>query len=308
MSKSREKRGLGRGLSALMGDIETKSVSASSQSQEAGQGSRPETHVPIENVIANPDQPRRNFNQKDLDELAVSVKEKGILQPLIVRPNPGGDGTYQIVAGERRWRAAQLARLHEVPVLIRDLTDAEVLEIAIIENVQRADLNPVEEAQGFQQLMQTFAYTQDQLSKVLGKSRSHIANILRLLRLPEDVLNHLRSGALSIGHARALIPVDNPSVLAATVVQKSLSVRETERLAKQGSASEQGHRPKQTSKPPTKDADTRVLEDDLTAHLGLKVSIDHKPGQSSGSIKVSYKTLEQLDGLCRLLSSPDKPV
>ena len=292
--KKPERRGLGRGLSALMAD-----VSPSKQGYEDAPARPAERLIPIEKITPNPDQPRRDFDQDDLRELADSIREKGIIQPLIVREKPDKSGGYEIVAGERRWRAAQMAQLHEVPAIIRDYSDAEVLEIAIIENIQRADLNPVEEASGYRQLMETFGHTQEKLAEALGKSRSHIANLLRLLNLPEEVQRYLREGRLTAGHARALVTAEDPAEIAREVIRKGLSVRETERLVK---------RPKEDRKKPQresveKDADTRALEADLSANLGMKVSINHRPGGESGSVTISYKTLEELDDLCRLLSA-----
>ena len=289
MSKQKP-RGLGRGLSALMSDV------AVAGPVETGTPPRPDQMIPIEEVFPNPDQPRRTFVQAQLDELADSIREKGIIQPLIVRPIDGKG--YEIVAGERRWRAAQIAQIHEVPALVREYTDTETLEIAIIENIQRADLNPVEEALGYRQLMDRFGHTQEKMAEALGKSRSHIANILRLLQLPEEVLEHLREGRLTSGHARALITSDDPAGLAAKVVAKGLSVRDVEKLAKGASAP---RAPK--SAKPEKDADTRALEQDLSANLGLKVLIDHTPGEEAGKITIAYGSLDELDALCRLMSS-----
>ena len=289
--KRHERRGLGRGLSALMSDVAADTAPAS----EGGSATRAEQILPIEKIVPNPDQPRRDFPAQDMDDLAASIKEKGVIQPLIVRVKSDG---YEIVAGERRWRAAQMAKLHELPVIIRDYTDTEVLEIAIIENIQRADLNPVEEAAGYQQLMDKFGHTQEKLAAALGKSRSHIANLMRLLQLPKEVLDLLKDGKLTAGHARALITTENPVALARQVVKQGLSVRETERLAKAPKA-----RPEKVKLQPTKDADTRALEGDLSANLGMKVSVDHKTGKESGKLTISYKTLEELDDLCRLLSA-----
>ncbi|WP_294622439.1 ParB/RepB/Spo0J family partition protein [uncultured Roseovarius sp.] len=296
--KKTKQRGLGRGLSALMADV----AEDSAQTGEAPKA--PERDIPIEKILPNPDQPRRSFDPEKLDDLAASIKEKGIIQPLIVRPKPDTDGAFEIVAGERRWRAAQMAKLHEVPVLIREFDDTEVLEVAIIENIQRADLNPVEEAAGYQQLMDKFGHTQERLAEALGKSRSHIANSMRLLGLPSEVQTYLGEGQLSAGHARALITSDDPAKLAREVIKKGLSVRETEKLAKKPMGnifSEDGNRKKSTA--PAKDADTKALEGDLSANLGMKVSLNHKPGQENGQITISYDTLDQLDELCRLLSS-----
>lgn len=287
-------RGLGRGLSALMADV----VVASEADTTPRRG---DLQVPIEQVIANPKQPRRSFDQGNLDDLAASVREKGILQPLIVRARD--DGKYEIVAGERRWRAAQMAQLHQIPVLLREYSDAEVLEVAIIENIQRADLNAIEEAAGFRQLMDSFGHTQEKLAEVLGKSRSHIANLLRLLTLPEDVQGLLRDGKLAAGHARALITAENPSELARQVVTEGLSVRATERLAKtvQGETGGSTSR-KSKATNSAKDADTRALEKDLSAALRMGVSIDHQAGGESGRLVISYSSLDQLDDLCNKLS------
>ena len=225
----KKSRGLGRGLSALMADVAPKAEEPVSSAEV----SRSDRSVPIELVFPNPDQPRRTFDEEKLDELTESIKSKGIFQPLIVRQRPGNQQQFEIVAGERRWRAAQRAKLHQVPVIVREFTDTEVLEIAIIENIQRADLNPVEEAAGYRQLMDRFGHTQEKLAEALGKSRSHIANLLRLLNLPDDVQGYLVSGQLSAGHARALITSDHPSELAKKIIAGGLSVRETERLVKQ---------------------------------------------------------------------------
>jgi ParB family transcriptional regulator, chromosome partitioning protein len=303
MNKKKEKRGLGRGLSALMADIDAQPVSHARDDQGSAALMAGEKYLPIEKISANPDQPRQDFHKEDLADLAASISEKGIIQPIIVRPAPNLAGMYQIVAGERRWRAAQLVQLHEIPVIVREMDDTEMLEVAIIENVQRSDLNPVEEALGFKQLMEGFGHTQEKLAKTLGKSRSHIANILRLLHLPEDVLGLLRTGDLSSGHARALVTAENPSKLAAVVVAKGLSVRQTEKLVKRGDLDAKPVRTRHAKPGGEKDADTVVLENDLAANLNMNVSIDHKAGGSSGDITISYKTLEQLDALCQLLSS-----
>jgi len=302
MSRKSEKRGLGRGLSALMADMDAEPVAPrASESSSALSGGG--ISLPIEKISANPDQPRQDFHQDDLNDLAASIAEKGIIQPIIVRSDPKHANMYQIIAGERRWRAAQIAQLHDIPVIVREMDDTEMLEVAIIENVQRADLNPVEEALGFKQLMDSFGHTQEKLAKTLGKSRSHIANTLRLLHLPEDVLGLLRRGDLSSGHARALVTAGNPSKLAAIIVSKGLSVRQTERLAKQSDTDQARAKAKRSASSSSKDADTVVLEDDLAANLNMKVSIDHKDGSSAGAITISYKTLEQLDALCQLLSA-----
>jgi ParB family chromosome partitioning protein len=290
-----EKKGLGRGLSALLAD-----VGPEADQPAAAQAPRPaDRAVPIERIHPNPNQPRRTFGERELEDLANSLREKGVIQPLILRPHPDREGAYEIVAGERRWRAAQIAGLHELPALVRELTDTEMLELAIIENIQRADLNAIEEALGYRQLMDRFGHTQEKLGEALGKSRSHIANLLRLLTLPESVLDLVRAGQLSGGHARALVTASDPERLAKRVVEAGLSVRQTEALAKA--------LPERTSSAPVskshKDADTRALEEDLSATLRMKVSIDHKPGKQDGEIRIKYKSLEELDGLCQILSS-----
>ena len=292
-----ERKGLGRGLSALLADVGS-DVGAQPGPADAP---RPAARaVPIERLHPNPTQPRRRFDDAALDELAGSIREKGVIQPLIVRPHPATPDAFEIVAGERRWRAAQRAQLHELPVLVRDLSDTEVLELAIIENIQRADLNPLEEAQGYRQLMDRFGHTQERLAEGLGKSRSHIANLLRLLTLPEPVLELLRSGRLTAGHARALITARDPAALARTVVERDLSVRQTEALAR-AAAAPKPRRPAGLGAP-VKDADTRALEQDLAAAIGLPVAIEHRPGSEKGEIRIRYGTLEELDGLCQLLS------
>jgi len=289
-------RGLGRGLSALMAD-----VAPDESTTDSASGTRKADQlVPIEQIVPNPDQPRRTFTPADLDDLAASIKEKGVIQPLILRKKAGGDHPFEIVAGERRWRAAQMAQLHAVPALVRDYTDTEALEIAIIENIQRADLNAVEEAAGYRELMQRFGHTQEKMAEALGKSRSHIANMLRLLNLPVDVQELLREGKLSAGHARALVTADDASALARVVVAKGLSVREVERLAKNPADKD---KTKRAATPSRKDADTIALEGDLSAAMGLKVVIDHKPGQAAGAVTIRYQSLEELDDICRKLGT-----
>jgi ParB family chromosome partitioning protein len=300
--KKNERRGLGRGLSALMADV----AIAPEQGETAEQAPRrPDRQLPVDRIAPNPEQPRRTFSQEALNELAASIREKGIIQPLIVRPDPGAEGRYQIVAGERRWRAAQLAQLHEVPVLIRELDDTEVLEIAIIENIQRADLNPVEEASAYQQLMDRFGHTQEKLAEALGKSRSHIANLMRLLTLPPSVQAMLRDGDLTAGHARALITSDNAEELARQVVAKGLSVRDTEKLTKKPKSGGGRGRSGGGGGTAEKDADTRALEADLSAGLGMKVQINHRPDSERGEMVIAYETLEQLDEICRKLTVGD---
>lgn len=284
-------RGLGRGLSALMSDV--------GHSETAATPPRPDMVVPVERVRPNPDQPRRTFDHDALQELAASVAEKGIIQPLIVRISPNDPETYEIVAGERRWRAAQIAKLHEIPVLVRSYTDTEVLEVAIIENIQRANLNPVDEAASYRQLMDKFGHTQDHMATALGKSRSHIANLLRLLSLPDEVQGYLVTGALTAGHARTLVGHPQAVSLAREYIQRKLSVREAETLAKKGPPLKRRPVP---GAPVAKDPDTVQIEGELSATLHMKVTIDHKAGEEGGKITISYKSLEQLDDLLRALA------
>ena len=289
-------RGLGRGLSALMADVNL----ADPPSPDAPP--RADMRVGIDRLEPNPDQPRRTFPFDELAELAQSLKTRGVIQPLIVRPHPSRSGMYQIVAGERRWRAAQMAQLHDLPVLVRDLSDTEMLEIAIIENIQRADLNALDEAAAYRQLMDRFGHTQEKLADALSKSRSHIANLLRLLTLPEPVQDWLRDGQLTAGHARALVTAPDPVALGRTVIAKALSVREAEALVRKAiSPSSEGAKPLRTRAPVEKDADTRAIEADLSAHLGMRVVITHA-GVDGGTLTVTYRSIEQLDDLCQTLS------
>ena len=294
MVRKTDRKGLGRGLSALLADT---------ADPESPEGAAPAARVSgstvaIDRIQANPDQPRRTFNDDELNELASSIRRNGIIQPLVVRPDPENPENFQLVAGERRWRAAQKAQLHEVPVVIRELSDEEVLEVAIIENVQRVDLNPVEEALGYRQLMDRFGHGQETIAEALGKSRSHIANTLRLLNLPAAVIDHLRAGRLSAGHARALIPAEDPAALAQQVIGRGLSVRQTEELVR----SEKDKSNKNQQVKPQKDADTRAIEADLTAQLKMRVSIDHAAGNDGGTMKIKDKSLDDLDRLLSTLS------
>jgi ParB family transcriptional regulator, chromosome partitioning protein len=294
--------GLGRGLSALMADIETSGIAperpvvAEASSAEV----RMPRRVPTDRIRPNPDQPRRSFSDSALEELAASIREKGVIQPLIVRPDPRGADSFQIVAGERRWRAAQLAQLHDLPVIIRDFNDTEVLEVAIIENIQRADLNALEEAQGYRQLIDRFGHTQEQLAQAMGKSRSHIANLMRLLALPDESQDMMRAGQLSAGHARALLTADDALGLARKAVAKGWSVRDVEKHAKSGGPTQGrgGARPPATAK----DADTLALEGDLSANIGMPVSIEHDAASGEGRVSIRYSDLQALDDLIRLLS------
>lgn len=295
MDKKTERRGLGRGLSALMADVSITPDAAGNPSPVR----RADNLVPVERLFPNPNQPRHDFAPDALEDLASSIRTKGVIQPLIVRRRGAED--YEIVAGERRWRAAQLAQLHDLPVIIKDLTDSEVLEIALIENIQRADLNAVEEALAYRQLMDRFGHTQEKMAESLSKSRSHIANLLRLLQLPDEVLGYIREGKLTAGHARALITTANPAELARMVIARGMTVRQTEDLAKkQGAAIGKPGRSHRRSD--EKDADTRALEADLSANLRMAVQIAHEPGGESGVLSIRYNTLEDLDLLCRGLS------
>ena len=278
---------LGRGLAALIGDMATLE---GARVADSASGTK---RLPVEFVTANRANPRREFDAGQLEELTNSIREKGVMQPLLVRPTKDPN-LFEIIAGERRWRAAQLAGLHEVPVLVRDVDDKEALELAIIENVQRVDLNPLEEAQGYGQLIEQFAYTQQDLAQVIGKSRSHVANTLRLLRLPQDVRDMLARGDLTAGHARTLIPAQDPTGRARRIGGAGLSVREAEALSQRGAAPR-----RRPGEPRGKDADTMALEKRLSDALGLAVSIDHK--DDGGRIEIRYRTLDQLDLICSRL-------
>jgi len=280
---------LGRGLAALIGDMAT--VEGARVTESGGV-----KKLPVEFIIANRANPRRTFNNEQLEELTNSIREKGVMQPLLVRPSDDPN-IFEIIAGERRWRAAQKAGLHEVPVIVRDVGDKEALELAIIENVQRADLNPLEEAMGYGQLIEQFDYTQQDLAQVIGKSRSHVANTLRLLRLPEDVRGMVASGTLTAGHARTLITAEDPATLARQIVAGGLSVREAEALSQQR---EVAAKKKSGEAPVERDADTLALERRLSDALGLSVSLAHS--ERGGKLEIRYKTLEQLDGICLKLT------
>jgi len=283
------RRGLGRGLSALLGEAEDIAHAVAPE-----EGVRA---IPIELIHANAGQPRRHFAEAELAELEGSIRDKGVLQPILVRPSPRKDGEYEIVAGERRWRAAQRAGLAAIPSLVRVLDDNRAFEISIVENVQREDLNPLEEAAGYASLIGRFGYTQDKVATVVGKSRSHVANMLRLTQLPESVREHVILGRLSAGHARALLTAENPEALAELAVKNGLSVREVETLARGRSEG-----PKKASGPrrAPKDTDTAALETDLEDVLGMSVDITDRGG--SGEVRIKYATLEQLDELCRRLT------
>ena len=284
------RRELGRGLSALLGEA----VTETAETDHTDRASRAPGTLPIEHLHPGRFQPRRKFAEEDINALAASIREQGILQPILVRQDPDAPGSYEIVAGERRWRAAQAARLHEVPVIIRDLDDQGVLEIALVENIQRLDLGPLEEAEGYRRLIEEFSHTQEGLAKTIGKSRSHIANTLRLLNLSDRIKALLDDGALTAGHARALLNAADPDGLAATVVRQGLNVRQTEKLAQDDKAGGRQKKPR-----PAKDADTAALEKGLSNLLGLKVTIDFHG--ESGRLLISYRTLEQLDDLLQRL-------
>ncbi|KFL27796.1 chromosome partitioning protein ParB [Devosia sp. 17-2-E-8] len=281
---------LGRGLAALIGDMATLEGARVAESSSGGK------RLPVEFLVANRANPRRDFDPDQLEDLTNSIREKGVMQPLLVRPT-NDPNIFEIIAGERRWRASQKAGLHDVPVIIRDVDDKEALELAIIENVQRADLSPLEEAMGYGQLMDQFGYTQQDLAQVIGKSRSHVANTLRLLRLPDDVRDMLARGELTAGHARTLITAEDPASLARQIVGGGLSVREAEALS-QRDAVQPRKRP--ASPPAEKDADTRAIEKQLSDQLGLAVTINHSP--TGGKLEIRYRTLEQLDSICSRLS------
>ena len=291
VDRKSKSRGLGRGLSSLMGDFNNEPLT----SNKNPESQTIEKLVPVEKIYPNPNQPRKSFQEEKLIELANSIKTKGVVQPLIVRKKKGTKESFEIVAGERRWRAAQRAQIHELPVIVKEFTDIEVLEIAIIENVQRADLNPIEEALGYKNLMDNFDHTQEGLSKEIGKSRSHIANLLRLLNLPTAVQELLISGQLTAGHARALVTCDNPLALAKQIISLGLSVRDAERLAKNVGQK------KVNNKTKNKPADTMLLEADLSAALKMKVSINHEEGTEKGLITITYKSLDELDRISEIL-------
>lgn len=290
MNEDGSRNRLGRGLAALIGEIDRPAA----QQAAAAPAPQPDRTVRVEHILPNPRNPRRHFSDAELDDLAASLKQHGVMQPVVVRSmRPSG---FEIIAGERRWRAAQRAGLEHIPVIVRDVDDRTALELAIVENVQRSDLNPVEEAMGYQQLIDEHDYAQAELAQIIGKSRSHVANTLRLLKLPQDIRDMLVDGALSAGHARTLVTADDPRLLAQKIVRDGLSVRQAEALAQQKSAPKPAG-PKAAGA--AKDADTRALEQLLANATGLKVQINHK--ENGGEIRIVYKTLEQLDELCSRL-------
>jgi len=328
MVENTSRKRLGRGLAALIGDIEMPDspapqaiaqhvappmpAPAPSAAQAAPQPAAPvsaapisgaatEKYLPIDRITRNPQNPRRSFSDAEIADLAQSIREHGIVQPVLVRPSPERQGFYELIAGERRWRAAQAAGLERVPVILRDVDDRTALELAIIENVQRADLNPVEEAQGYKQLIDGHGYSQEDLAQIIGKSRSHLANMMRLLKLPDDVLELLSAGKLTIGHARCLINTENPSELAKVIVSRGLSVRQAETLAARGG----GAVPKQkltSEEEKAKDETTKVLENSLVKCLGFPVAINLK-NNGCGDIRIPYKSFDELEAICRRIGS-----
>jgi len=282
-----ERSRLGRGLAALIGDVGEESQVAANDS-----GRKPR-RAPIEHLRTNPRNPRKNFTEAELEELTASIRERGIIQPIVVRALR--DDNYEIIAGERRWRAAQRAGLHDVPIVIVEATDAQSLELAIIENVQRADLNALEEAAGYQALIDTFDHSQDDVAQIVGKSRSHVANTLRLLKLPETVKSYIAAGKLSAGHARMLIGQPEAEKLAGDIVNRGLNVRQVEAIARQSAG-----KPAGKTAATGKDPNTRALEKQLSDALGYRVAIDQRG--KSGSVKITYRTLEQLDEIIRRLA------
>ncbi len=285
---------LGRGLASLIGDV----------GGETAQGvrPRPQRRVPVAFLSPNPRNPRRHFSETDLDELAASIRQRGLIQPIVVRPQPGKPDHYEIIAGERRWRASQRAGLHEVPIVPLDVSDADVLEIAIIENVQRADLNAMEEAQGYHALASNHGHSAEDIAKIVGKSRSHVANMMRLVKLPPEVQALIVSGQLSAGHARALIGLPDAAAAAKRIVAEGLSVRQTEALAHEEGVPERKPQKARGTAKAEKDADTLALERRISDILGLKVSVDHRD-DGAGTVTVRYRDLDQLEDILRRLES-----
>ena len=299
-SKAAPRRPLGRGLSALLGDVNRDvSISGDTRTDERQDGDRSVRMIEISRIAPHPEQPRRHFDEQALLELAESIRTRGIIQPIIVRPVSGD--RYQIVAGERRWRAAQKAQLHQIPAIVREFSEAETLEIALVENIQREDLNAIEEAQAYRSLITQFHHSQDALARIVGKSRSHIANLIRLLDLPADVQDLVMVGQLSMGHGRALIGAADCSTLAKTIATKGLSVRETERLVRESRDGARSAKRSPTSAQSTgRDPDLVAMEQHLTDLLGLKVGINHENGK--GALTLQYSSLEQLDMICQKLT------
>ena len=291
------RRPLGRGLSALLGDVnQDVSISGESDPARSSSANRSVQLLDVSRVTPHPDQPRRQFDENALQELSDSIRARGVIQPIIVRPL--GNDRYQIVAGERRWRAAQMAQLHQIPAIVRDFSEGETLEIALVENIQREDLNPIEEAQAYRRLIAQFQHSQDGLARIVGKSRSHIANLMRLLDLPDEVQGLVMDGKLSMGHGRALIGAPEGVALARQIADKGLSVRETERLVRV--SRESGSRPRAESSSGSRDPDLMAMEQHLSDLLGLKVGITFENGK--GALTLNYSSLEQLDMICQKLT------
>ncbi len=296
MSDQDKGQRLGRALSALLGESTTEAAVP----ERLGIA----REVPIDQLLANPFQPRQRVNEAEIEALADSIRENGILQPILVRRSPDNDDAYEIVAGERRWRAAQRAGLHRMPVLIRELTHRTALEFALVENIQREDLTPLEEETGFRRLIENFGHTQDKLARVVGRSRSHVANLMRLLDLPEPIREMLDDGRLTAGHARPLLTASQPEKLAKQIVARDLNVRQAERLARRAATGQAGAARKASA---AKDADTRALEDNLASALGLKVEISHRK-DGGGTVRLAYQNVEQLDDIAsRLGRTPERP-
>lgn len=309
MTSVEKRKPLGRGLNALFGedDVVPYSVAPTAPAAEISPsvGGRSITRLPLSVMKPGPFQPRKVFAKESIDELAASLKQHGMVQPIVVRPKPGVTGEYEIIAGERRWRAAQIVPMHEVPVVIQDIDDKTALEIALIENLQRADLNPLEEAKAYQRLIDEYNYKHEQLATVLGKSRSHISNMLRLLQLPETVQEKLMDGSVSMGHARALINAENPEAILEQILKNNLSVRDTEKLAANKNArtkTQQNAAQKSAAKTQQKDPDIRNLENNLSQLLGLNVTIDAQ-SNTRGKLSIEYQNLDQLDDVLRRLSA-----
>ena len=312
MSEDNSKKRLGRGLAALMGDLDQPVTSPKAKTDSVASTQEADTIIkqgerviPIELIRANPNNPRKFFADSDLLDLSNSIREHGIVQPILVRPVKGedlGGAQYEIIAGERRWRSAQKAGLHEVPIVIRDVADKQALELAIIENVQRADLNSVEEALGYQQLIDEYDYSQNELAQVIGKSRSHVANTLRLLKLPKDVQSLVSDGSLSAGHARTLVTADNPQALAKRIVEEGLSVRQAEVLAQGELETKSSTGKSAKSSSGEKTADIRALEQRLEDSLGLKIDLRHGE-KEKGELRIKYSNLDQLDEICKRLQN-----
>jgi ParB family chromosome partitioning protein len=290
MAEDAARSRLGRGLAALIGDVGTES------SAERPRGQR---RVPTTSLRPNARNPRRNFSEEELDELTASLRERGMIQPIVARPVRGAPDAFEIIAGERRWRAAQRAGLHEVPVVIVEATDEESLQLAIIENVQRSDLNPLEEAEGYRALMEDYSHTQDDIAKMVGKSRSHVANTLRLLKLPPSIRGYIVKGKLDAGHARMLVGQPNAEKLADQIVARGLNVRQVEEIARQESG--RNGKPQSRKRSAEKNADTLALEKRLSDALGLVVSIDARG--ESGVVSIRYRNLDQLDDLAQRLEN-----